>query len=51
VGPPFNKENGMGYVIAFVLGIFVATVGVTGVVKIADNGVQKVQEVSKTVAK
>jgi len=50
VGPP-TKEKTMGYVIAFVLGIFVATVGVSGVMKIADNGVQKVQEVSKTVAK
>ena len=41
----------MGYIIAFVLGIFVATVGVSGVTKIMDNGVQKVQEISKEAAK
>ena len=41
----------MGYIIAFVLGIFVATVGVSGVTKIADNGVAKIQQVSKEVAK
>jgi hypothetical protein len=41
----------MGYLIAFIIGIFVATVGVTGVVKLADNGVQKVQSVSKDIAK
>ena len=41
----------MGYIIAFVLGIFVATVGVSGVTRMADNGVQKVQQISKEAAK
>jgi hypothetical protein len=41
----------MGYIIAFILGIFVATVGVQGVVNVAQTGVHKVQDVSRAVAK
>jgi uncharacterized membrane protein YtjA (UPF0391 family) len=41
----------MGYIITFVLGIVVATVGFTGIAKIADTGVAKVQQVSKEAAK
>ena len=41
----------ISHIIAFVLGIVVATVGVTGVVSVADQGVQKIQSVSKEVTK
>jgi len=41
----------MGYVIVFVLGVVAATVGFSGVAKIADNGVAKVQQVTKDAAK
>ena len=37
--------------IAFLLGIAVATVGFQGVASIADSGVHKVQEVTRSVAK
>lgn len=40
-----------GYIVAFVLGMIVATVGLSGVAKIFDNGVAKVQEMSKEAAK
>ena len=36
----------MSHIIAFVLGIVVATVGFTGMAKIADQGVQKIQSVT-----
>jgi uncharacterized membrane protein YtjA (UPF0391 family) len=39
----------MGYIVAFVLGIVVATVGFTGVAQVADKGVSKVQEVVREV--
>lgn len=38
-------------IIGFVLGVMVATVGFSGITKIFDNGVQKVQEYSKEAAK
>ena len=41
----------ISHIIAFVLGIVVATVGFTGVAKVADNGIQKVQSISKEAAK
>jgi uncharacterized membrane protein YtjA (UPF0391 family) len=41
----------MGYIIVFVLGIAVATVGFSGIAAIVDNGVAKVQQVTKEVAK
>ena len=41
----------MGYVIVFVIGIAVATVGFSGVAGIFDKGVAKVQQVTKEVAK
>lgn len=41
----------MGYIVAFVLGIIVATVGFTGVAQIADQGVGKVQSVVKETVK
>lgn len=40
-----------GYILAFILGMVVATVGVSGVAKMFDNGVAKVQEMSKEAAK
>jgi len=41
----------MGYIVAFVLGIVVATVGFTGVAQVADQGVNKVQSVVKETVK
>lgn len=41
----------MGYIVAFVLGIVVATVGFQGVAKIADAGVEKVQSITKETVK
>jgi hypothetical protein len=37
--------------IGFILGVLVCTVGVSGIARIFDNGVAKVQEVSKEAAK
>jgi|LauGreDrversion4_2_1035121.scaffolds.fasta_scaffold6313286_2 hypothetical protein len=34
----------MGYVFAFILGVAAATVGFTGIARMADSGVQKVQK-------
>ena len=39
-----------GYIVAFILGMVVATVGLSGVAKIFDNGVAKVQSLSKEAA-
>lgn len=39
------------FVIGTVFGLMLATVGFSGMAKILDNGVQKVQEVSKEAAK
>lgn len=41
----------MGYIVSFVLGIIVATVGFTGIAKIGDSAVSKVQSVTKEAAK
>jgi hypothetical protein len=41
----------MSHIIAFFLGIFVATVGITGVASVADKGVNQVQQVMKEAAK
>jgi capsular polysaccharide biosynthesis protein len=38
-------------VIGFVFGILICTVGLSGIARILDNGVAKVQEVSKKAAK
>ena len=35
----------ISHLVAFILGIVVATVGFTGVAQVADKGVSKVQEV------
>jgi hypothetical protein len=40
-----------GFIIGTVFGIMVCTVGFTGIAKIFDNGLTKVQEVSKEYAK
>jgi hypothetical protein len=40
----------MSHIIAFFLGIFVATVGITGVASVADRGVTQVQQVMKEAA-
>lgn len=37
----------MSHLVAFIAGIVVATVGFTGVAKIADAGVSKVQTITK----
>lgn len=39
------------HLIAFILGIVVATIGFSGVAKVADTGVQKVQEITREAAK
>lgn len=41
----------MGYIVSFILGIVVATVGFSGVASIVDSGVTKVQEVTKEAVK
>lgn len=41
----------MGYIVAFVLGIIVATVGVGGVTKVLDQGITSIQEAAKEVNK
>ena len=41
----------MGYIVSFVLGIIVATVGFTGIVQIGDSAVNKVQSVTKEATK
>jgi hypothetical protein len=40
----------MGYIVAFILGIFVATVGIQGVAAVADKGVNHVQKVMRDTA-
>jgi hypothetical protein len=40
----------MSHIIAFFLGIFVATVGISGVASVADRGVNQVQQVMKEAA-
>ena len=39
------------FVAGTIFGILICTVGITGIAKILDNGVAKVQEVSKEAAK
>ena len=39
------------FVIGTIFGILICTVGVSGIARIFDNGVAKVQEVSKEAAK
>jgi hypothetical protein len=39
-----------GFVIGTLFGILVCTVGVSGIARILDNGIAKVQEVSKEAA-
>ena len=46
-----EREFDMGYIISFLLGIFVATVGISGVANVADKGVNQVQQVMKEAAK
>lgn len=41
----------MSHLIAFILGIVVATIGFSGVAKVADSGIQKVQEITREAAK
>ena len=40
-----------GFILGTIFGILVCTVGVSGIARILDNGVSKVQEVSKDAAK
>ena len=46
-----EREFDMGYIISFLLGIFVATVGISGVASVADKGVNQMQNVMKDAAK
>ena len=39
------------FVVGTVFGILICTVGLSGIAKMVDNGVSKVQEVSKEAAK
>lgn len=41
----------ISHLIAFILGIVVATIGFTGVAHVADTGVQKIQNISREAAK
>jgi hypothetical protein len=41
----------ISHLVAFFLGIFVATVGITGVANVADKSVNQVQQVMKEAAK
>ena len=40
-----------GFVLGTIFGILICTVGISGIARILDNGVVKVQEVSKEAAK
>ena len=40
----------MRFVIGFILGLVVATVGFSGLARVVDHGVSKVQEVAKEAA-
>ena len=40
-----------GFVLGTIFGILICTVGLSGIARILDNGVSKVQEVSKEAAK
>jgi hypothetical protein len=39
------------HLIAFILGIVIATIGFSGMANIADKGIQKLQQVSKDISK
>jgi hypothetical protein len=39
------------FIIGTIFGILISTVGISGIAKMMDNGVSKVQEVSKEAAK
>jgi len=41
----------LSHIVAFLLGIFVATVGISGVANVADKGVSQIQEVMRETAK
>lgn len=40
-----------GFIVGTVFGILICTVGISGIARILDNGVVKVQEVTKEAAK
>ena len=40
-----------GFVLGIIVGILICTVGLSGIARILDNGVARVQEVSKEAAK
>jgi hypothetical protein len=40
-----------GFIVGTVFGILICTVGISGIARILDNGVTKVQEVTKEAAK
>lgn len=41
----------MGYIIAFVMGIVVGTVGITGVTHMADRGINQIQNTARDIAR
>jgi hypothetical protein len=43
----FSESKAMGYLISFLLGIFVATVGVSGAASVLDKAVKHTQEYMK----
>jgi hypothetical protein len=43
----FSESKAMGYLISFLLGIFVATVGVSGAASVLDKAVKQTQEYMK----
>ena len=44
---PFSESKAMGYLISFLLGIFVATVGVSGAASVLDKAVKHTQAYMK----
>ena len=42
----YTQRHTISHIVAFILGIVAATVGFQGVAKIADQGVQKIQEIT-----
>ncbi len=40
-----------GFILGTIFGVLICTVGLTGIARILDNGVTKIQEVSKEAAK
>jgi flagellar biosynthesis protein FliR len=46
-----RRQQMKGFVLGIIVGILICTVGLSGIARILDNGVARVQEVSKEAAK